>query len=242
MSGKGHQQGFYMKDILFFRKRSGRVVKFNQGKIASAIARALKETQAAIQVEVPSNTPELLAQKVCEELNNPESQFYVQEDTIGSRIPKLEDVQDAVETVIVVEPSEMPFTMPSCETDATLGLEEVHVKVLSVAYVGKIIGVSLSSLLTPKTYELFSNSTLDGSIATPPPCCIMEITATTSATSIFPSSFTSPLTMFCAKMFALISSIAARNKIFVFIVVCIFVLINSYVNMLINRKSNESSI
>ena len=100
MSGKGHQQGFYMKDILFFRKRSGRVVKFNQGKIASAIARALKETQAAIQMEVPTDTPELLAQKVCEELNNPESQFYVQEDTIGSRIPKLEDVQDAVETVI----------------------------------------------------------------------------------------------------------------------------------------------
>ena len=100
MSGKGHQQGFYMKDILFFRKRSGRVVKFNQGKIASAIARALKETQAAIQADVPSNTPELLAQKVCEELNNPESKFYVQEDTIGSRIPKLEDVQDAVETVI----------------------------------------------------------------------------------------------------------------------------------------------
>ncbi len=148
----------------------------------------------------------------------------------------------AVETVIVVEPSAMPLTTPSCDTVATPGLDEVHVNDLSVAYDGMTVAFSFNSLSIPTPYSLLSNSTLDGSIATPPPCCIIEITATTSATSTFPSSFTSPLTMFCAKMFALISSIAARNKILVFIVVCIFVLKNSIVNMLINRKSNESSI
>ena len=89
-----------MNEIKFFRKRSGRVVKFNKDKISSAILRALVDALQKTNNVVDIDAPNVLADKVCAELNNPESPFFVREDSIGSRIPKLECVQDAVEYVI----------------------------------------------------------------------------------------------------------------------------------------------
>lgn len=89
-----------MNEIQFFRKRSGRVVKFNKDKISAAILKALVDALQKTSNIVDIDAPKVLADKVCAELNNPESPFFVREDSIGSRIPKLECVQDAVEYVI----------------------------------------------------------------------------------------------------------------------------------------------
>lgn len=83
--------------IEFFRKRSGKIVKFNPEKIRSAVSRAIAEADAILPKPLPENLDLYIKDKVLFLLDYEDSEFYVKPDTVGSRIPKLEDVQDAVE-------------------------------------------------------------------------------------------------------------------------------------------------
>lgn len=95
-----------MKKIEFFRKRSGRLVKFNPQKIEDAIGRAFEEAKAVWGKPVDTIVPNFLMRKVVSLLDMDTTgvigspNFFVRPDSLGSRIPKLEDVQDAVEYAI----------------------------------------------------------------------------------------------------------------------------------------------
>ena len=86
--------------IEFFRKRSGKLVKFNPEKIRTAIERAVAEANALLASPIDTDVSRYLTEKVLFLLDYDGSDFYVKPDTVGSRIPKLEDVQDAVEFAI----------------------------------------------------------------------------------------------------------------------------------------------
>lgn len=90
------------KNSLFegFRKRSGLVVPFSAKKIEMAIHLAVEEV--ARKQNVPRNeglAPKVTAQ-VLEQLNNPQSEFFVHPEADGKRIPHIEDVQDLVEIIL----------------------------------------------------------------------------------------------------------------------------------------------
>lgn len=90
-----------MEEIRFFRKRSGRLVNFKLQKIADAVGKALVEACAAsgksLDVKAVSTA---IAEKVKAVLDDKDSQFFVQPDSMGSRVPHLEGVQDAVVSVL----------------------------------------------------------------------------------------------------------------------------------------------
>ena len=86
--------------IEFFRKRSGKLVKFNPEKIRSAIGRAMKEADALLPTPLDASLASYLTDKVLFLLDYEDGGFYVKPDSVGSRVPKLEDVQDAVEFAI----------------------------------------------------------------------------------------------------------------------------------------------
>ncbi|MBM4152676.1 MAG: hypothetical protein FJ220_04030, partial [Kiritimatiellaceae bacterium] len=90
------------KNLLFdgFRKRSGLIVPFSAKKIEIAIHLAVEEV--ARKQNVPRNeglAPKVTAQ-VLEQLNNPQSEFFVHMDAESKRIPQIEDVQDLVEILL----------------------------------------------------------------------------------------------------------------------------------------------
>jgi len=90
------------KDALFdgFRKRSGLIVPFSHKKIEMAIHLAVEEV--ARKQNIPRNeglAPKITAQ-VLEQLNNPQSEFYVRPEADNKRTPHIEDVQDLVEILL----------------------------------------------------------------------------------------------------------------------------------------------
>ena len=90
------------KDALFdgFRKRSGLIVPFSHKKIEMAIHLAVEEV--ARKQNIPRNeglAPKITAQ-VLEQLNNPQSEFYVRPEADNKRTPHIEDVQDIVEILL----------------------------------------------------------------------------------------------------------------------------------------------
>ena len=89
-----------MDRIQFFRKRSGKLVKFNPEKIRTAIGRAIDEANALLSSPIDGGIAHYLTEKVLYLLNCDGSDFYVKPDSVGSRVPKLEDVQDTVEFAI----------------------------------------------------------------------------------------------------------------------------------------------
>lgn len=90
-----------MEQIRFFRKRSGRIVNFRIQKIADAIAKALTEACTALASQVDAKEASMkLAEEVKGLLDDEHSTYFVQPDSVGSRIPRLEHVQDTVVHVI----------------------------------------------------------------------------------------------------------------------------------------------
>lgn len=90
------------KNTLFdgFRKRSGLIVPFSPKKIEMAIHLAVEEV--ARKQNVPRNeglAPKITAQ-VLEQLDNPQSEFFVRSEADNKRIPHIEDVQDLVEILL----------------------------------------------------------------------------------------------------------------------------------------------
>jgi anaerobic ribonucleoside-triphosphate reductase len=90
------------KDASFdgFRKRSGLIVPFSPKKIEMAIHLAVEEV--ARKQNIPRNeglAPKITAQ-VLEQLNNPQSEFYVRPEADNKRTPHIEDVQDLVEILL----------------------------------------------------------------------------------------------------------------------------------------------
>jgi len=83
-----------------FQKRSGLIVPFSAQKIELAIDRAVEEVarrQSAVKNEgLASKVTGLVMQQ----LNSPQSEFYIHADDAGKRIPRIEDVQDLVEIVL----------------------------------------------------------------------------------------------------------------------------------------------
>ncbi len=97
MSGNKNQA-----NVLFhgFQKRSGLVVPFSWQKIELAIDRAVDEVARKHQVSKNEGLASKVTDQVLNQLNAPQSEFYVHPDTNGKRIPKIEDVQDLVEIVL----------------------------------------------------------------------------------------------------------------------------------------------
>ncbi len=83
-----------------FRKRDGLVVPFSQKKIEMAIRRAVDEVSRKQNLPRNETLASKIAVQVIEQLNNPQSEFYVHPETDGKRIPQIEDVQDLVEILL----------------------------------------------------------------------------------------------------------------------------------------------
>ncbi|MDD4028197.1 MAG: anaerobic ribonucleoside-triphosphate reductase [Caldisericia bacterium] len=85
-----------------FRKRDGSVVPFQMDKITNAIQMASYQVQRKNIPDVSVPDAEKVAKKVCEELNNPTSIYFVHE-VDGKRIANIEDIQDLVEITLSQE-------------------------------------------------------------------------------------------------------------------------------------------
>ena len=83
-----------------FRKRSGLVVPFSPKKIEMAIHRAVEEVARKQNVPRNEGLASKITAQVMEQLNNPQSEFYVHPDGEQKRIPHIEDVQDLVEILL----------------------------------------------------------------------------------------------------------------------------------------------
>ena len=83
-----------------FRKRDGMVVEFRREKIAGAISKAAEEVKRRDHVDVGERMPERMAELVVQQLQDPESEYYVTADAEGRRIPQIEDMQDLIEIVL----------------------------------------------------------------------------------------------------------------------------------------------
>ena len=83
-----------------FRKRSGLVVPFSCKKIEMAIHRAVEEVSRKQGVPRNEGLASKITAQVAEQLDNPQSEFYVHTDGEGKRIPLIEDVQDLVEILL----------------------------------------------------------------------------------------------------------------------------------------------
>lgn len=90
------------KDALFdgFKKRSGLVVPFRSKKIENAIQRAVEDVYRKQNTPFNEGLAAKIASQVVEQLDNPESEFYVYTDHEGRRTPLIEDVQDLVEILL----------------------------------------------------------------------------------------------------------------------------------------------
>jgi anaerobic ribonucleoside-triphosphate reductase len=83
-----------------FQKRSGLVVPFSWQKIELAIDRAIDEVARKHQIAKNEGMASKVTDQVLQQLNNPQSEFYVHPDENKKRIPRIEDVQDLVEIVL----------------------------------------------------------------------------------------------------------------------------------------------
>ena len=80
-----------------FQKRSGLLVPFSWQKIELAIDRAVEDVARKQHTPKNEGLASKVTDQVLQQLNNPNSEFYVYADENGKRIPKIEDVQDLVE-------------------------------------------------------------------------------------------------------------------------------------------------
>ncbi len=83
-----------------FRKRDGMTVPFYIEKIEHAVERAVAATRRDHGVEIDPTLPRRVAAEVVAQLDSPLSEYHVEPDASGQRIPSLEDVQDLVEIVL----------------------------------------------------------------------------------------------------------------------------------------------
>ncbi len=81
-------------------KRNGYLVPFRAQKIENAIKRAFQAVSRETGESFEKGIYKKLASAVVDQLNDPFSEYYVQEDEKGRRTPKIEDVQDLVEIVL----------------------------------------------------------------------------------------------------------------------------------------------
>jgi len=89
-------------DTLFdgFQKRSGLVVPFSWKKIELAVDRAVDEVSRKQSLPKNEGLASKVAEQVLQQLDTPQSEFYVYPNEEGKRIPHIEDVQDLVEIVL----------------------------------------------------------------------------------------------------------------------------------------------
>jgi ribonucleoside-triphosphate reductase len=83
-----------------FRKRDGLVVPFQREKITGAIRKATENVAQRGGVAAPADMPEVVTDRVLEQLSHPQSEYFVSPDDKGQRIAHLEDVQDLVEVAL----------------------------------------------------------------------------------------------------------------------------------------------
>ena len=83
-----------------FCKRDGMVVPFRREKIVTAITHAAEEVKRRDHIEVVETMPEKMADLVIAQLQDPQSEYYVNADANGKRIPQIEDMQDLIEIVL----------------------------------------------------------------------------------------------------------------------------------------------
>ena len=83
-----------------FQKRSGLVVPFSWQKIELAIDRAVEDIARKHSTAKNEGLASKVTDQVLQQLNTPQSEFYVYPDDNGKRTPKIEDVQDLVEIVL----------------------------------------------------------------------------------------------------------------------------------------------
>ncbi|MEA2069115.1 MAG: anaerobic ribonucleoside-triphosphate reductase, partial [Verrucomicrobiota bacterium] len=83
-----------------FQKRSGLIVPFSWQKIELAIDRAVDEVARKHSVAKNEGLASKVTDQVLQQLNKPQSEFYVHPDDNNKRIPRIEDVQDLVEIVL----------------------------------------------------------------------------------------------------------------------------------------------
>ncbi len=83
-----------------FQKRSGLIVPFSWQKIELAIDRSVDEVARKHSIAKNEGLASMVTEQVLQQLNTPQSEFYVHADESGKRIPCIEDVQDLVEIVL----------------------------------------------------------------------------------------------------------------------------------------------
>lgn len=83
-----------------FRKRDGMTVPFYLEKIENAVARAAEAARRDHGVDTDPQLAKRVAAEVVLQLDSRLSEYYVEPDANGQRIPSLEDVQDLVEIVL----------------------------------------------------------------------------------------------------------------------------------------------
>lgn len=83
-----------------FQKRSGLIVPFSWQKIELAIDRAVDAVARKQQEAKNEGLASKVTEQVLQQLNNPQSEFYVYPDDQGKRIPQIEDVQDLAEITL----------------------------------------------------------------------------------------------------------------------------------------------
>lgn len=83
-----------------FQKRSGLVVPFSWQKIELAIDRAVEDVARKHSIAKNEGLASKVTDQVLQQLNKPQSEFYVYPDDNGKRTPQIEDVQDLAEIVL----------------------------------------------------------------------------------------------------------------------------------------------
>ena len=83
-----------------FRKRSGLIVPFSIKKIEMAIHGAVNEVSRKQNIPRNEGLAPKIAAQVLEQMNNPQSEFFIHTDSENKRIPNIEDVQDLVEILL----------------------------------------------------------------------------------------------------------------------------------------------
>ncbi len=83
-----------------FQKRSGLIVPFSWQKIELAIDRAVEQVARKNSIAKNEGIASKVTDQVLQQLDNPQSEFYVYPNENGKRTPKIEDVQDLAEIVL----------------------------------------------------------------------------------------------------------------------------------------------
>jgi anaerobic ribonucleoside-triphosphate reductase len=83
-----------------FRKRSRLVVPFRREKIERAVQAACQAVSRESSYTAPDDLSVTVTDRVIDQLNRRDSEYFVYEDDEGKRIPKIEDIQDLVEIVL----------------------------------------------------------------------------------------------------------------------------------------------